>query len=67
MQALSGRADFTNDSIETSMATCFLMNNENWREGHSKTCFNYFLIDPRVSDNLPARAKFLGLKDYFRF
>ncbi len=61
IDALNGHVDFADDSIEISMATCFLMNNENWREGHSKSCFNYMLIDPRVSDNLPGRAKFLGL------
>ncbi len=28
-----------------------------WREGHQKSAFNYILIDPRVTQNLPARAR----------
>lgn len=44
------------------MSICFDNgNNGNWREGHLKASFNYLLIDPRVSENLPARAKYLGL------
>ena len=51
-----------NDKIEGLMSNFFDSgNNGNWREGHLKASFNYLLIDPRVSDNLPARAKYLGL------
>jgi hypothetical protein len=51
-----------NDKIEGLMSICFDNgNNGNWREGHLKASFNYLLIDPRVSENLPARAKYLGL------
>ncbi|XP_054009472.1 uncharacterized protein LOC128892878 isoform X1 [Hylaeus anthracinus] len=28
-----------------------------WREGISKTCFNYLLLDPRITKDLPSRAK----------
>ena len=27
-----------------------------WREGNNKTSFNYLLLDPRISLNLPERA-----------
>lgn len=31
-----------------------------WREGTIKSCFNYLLLDPRVTKNLPLRAKSLS-------
>lgn len=31
-----------------------------WREGNSKTSFNYLLLDPRTTKNLPARHHLLG-------
>ncbi len=31
-----------------------------WREGTKKTSFNYLLLDPRVTKNLPKRAKLMG-------
>ena len=31
-----------------------------WREGTIKSCFNYLLLDPRITKNLPYRAKSLG-------
>ncbi|PVD19890.1 hypothetical protein C0Q70_20384 [Pomacea canaliculata] len=33
-----------------------------WREGNIKSCFNYLLLDPRVTKNLPLRAKSLSLE-----
>lgn len=47
-------------TLELDMSNSFDKNTGNWREGHVKACFNYLLIDPRVSENLPARAKYLG-------
>jgi len=32
-----------------------------WREGTQKCCFNYLLLDPRVTQNLPVRIKTIGL------
>lgn len=29
--------------------------NKKWREGKSKTSFTYLLLDPRMTDNLPAK------------
>jgi hypothetical protein len=37
-----------------------------WREGCNKSCFNYLLLDPRVTQNLPARAKTLGIFALFQ-
>jgi len=31
-----------------------------WREGVQKCCFNYLLLDPRVTQNLPVRVKTIG-------
>lgn len=39
---------------------------KNWREGTEKSSFNYLLIDPRVTQNLPARAKKMTTEDIFR-
>ncbi|CAK9814606.1 Ankyrin repeat and LEM domain-containing protein 1 [Anthophora quadrimaculata] len=30
-----------------------------WREGMNKTCFNYLLLDPRITRDLPSRAESL--------
>ena len=32
-----------------------------WREGMQKCYFNYLLLDPRVTQNLPVRIKSIGL------
>lgn len=39
-----------------------------WREGNAKSAFNYLLIDPRISLNLPSRAKSSSMseRDVFR-
>jgi hypothetical protein len=60
VDALSNNFEEINDKLEVLMSNCFQINNGNWREGHLKASFNYLLIDPRVSENLPARAKYLG-------
>lgn len=64
------------DVIEANMFNCFEakfdQNNElveprcEWREGNVKSAFNYLLIDPRLSQNLPKRAKYLSEKEIFR-
>ncbi|KAK7495909.1 hypothetical protein BaRGS_00012899 [Batillaria attramentaria] len=36
-----------------------------WREGTVKSCFNYLLLDPHVTRNLPLRARSLGEQDAF--
>lgn len=52
------------DTIERNMFTCFqsppplgTSKNPEWREGSAKSAFNYLLIDPRLTRNLPVRAK----------
>jgi len=52
----------TSDILEAKMFTCFKSSpvggdKTEWREGHQKSAFNYILIDPRVTQNLPARAR----------
>ncbi|XP_042895711.1 ankyrin repeat and LEM domain-containing protein 1 isoform X2 [Parasteatoda tepidariorum] len=37
-----------------------------WREGNQKCCFNYFLLDPRVTQNLPARHAQLTYQETFQ-
>lgn len=50
--------------LEHEMTTEFLSNNSkvvrNFREGHLKKSFIYLLLDPRISDNLPAQQKHLS-------
>lgn len=44
--------------LESQMTQHFLERSHiKWREGNMKTSFIYFLIDPRVSDNLPLQYK----------
>ena len=31
-----------------------------WREGNKKSSFNYVLLDPRITKNLPRQAKIIG-------
>lgn len=52
----------TSDIMVSNMFECFGDSPTNtkqsdWREGHIKSAFNYVLIDPRLSRNLPSRAK----------
>lgn len=37
-----------------------------WREGNNKTSFNYLLLDPRVSLNLPKRAHEISRLDTWK-
>jgi len=67
VRALSGRFDELNESIERKMVDFFLNSNSGqMREGSLKASFNYLLIDPRVSQNLPARAKHLDKIEVLR-
>nr|XP_015221086.1 PREDICTED: ankyrin repeat and LEM domain-containing protein 1 [Lepisosteus oculatus] len=40
--------------------------NRKWREGVVKSSFNYLLLDPRVTKNLPARSPSLSPAECFR-
>ncbi|XP_060805763.1 ankyrin repeat and LEM domain-containing protein 1 [Amyelois transitella] len=42
--------------LENKTRADFANPNKKWREGAAKTSFTYLLLDPRVTDNLPARA-----------
>ena len=51
--------------LEEEMALSFEGDNsrKKWREGRSKTSFNYLLLDSRISSNLPKRAANLSTSD----
>ncbi|CAF0740772.1 unnamed protein product [Brachionus calyciflorus] len=78
IEELINKLNLTNgsDVIEANMFNCFQPQfDENnlfiepkfeWREGNVKSAFNYLLIDPRLSHNLPKRAKNLTEKEIFR-
>lgn len=63
---LEGRAQ-TPDLCSTEESMCLEFDlKKNWREGTEKSSFNYLLIDPRVTQNLPVRAKKMPSDDTFR-
>ena len=45
--------------LEEKLISSFA-NGDSWREGTKKTSFNYLLLDPRVTKNLPSRMDSLG-------
>ncbi|GIX81739.1 ankyrin repeat and LEM domain-containing protein 1 [Caerostris extrusa] len=47
------------------MADEFNSLDKKWREGNQRCCFNYFLLDPRVTRNLPLRQKQLTYENTF--
>uniref|UniRef100_A0AAG5DLG4 LEM domain-containing protein n=1 Tax=Anopheles atroparvus TaxID=41427 RepID=A0AAG5DLG4_ANOAO len=56
--------------LEHEMTSEFLSTNSktvrNFREGHLKKSFIYLLLDPRLSDNLPAQQKHLPQHELWR-
>uniref|UniRef100_T1IWS4 LEM domain-containing protein n=1 Tax=Strigamia maritima TaxID=126957 RepID=T1IWS4_STRMM len=40
--------------------------NRQWREGRAKNCFNYLLLDPRVTRNLPLRSAQMSREEQLR-
>ncbi|XP_038211578.1 ankyrin repeat and LEM domain-containing protein 1-like [Zerene cesonia] len=42
--------------LENKARADFANPNKKWREGTTKTSFTYLLLDPRLTNNLPARA-----------
>ena len=62
MLRVDGNDDVTGSDDEAlldTLALAFVDPNPNrkWREGTEKKSFNYLLLDPRVTRNLPARAR----------
>ncbi|XP_055626462.1 uncharacterized protein LOC129768693 [Toxorhynchites rutilus septentrionalis] len=55
-------------SLETEMSSEFQTssNAKSWREGHLKKSFIYLLIDPRLSENLPAQQRLLKTHDIWK-
>jgi len=63
IQALNGHLDLSALSfLEDEMVGPFLRPDptKKWREGIEKASFIYLLLDPRVTLNLPVRAKTMG-------
>ncbi|XP_041373213.1 uncharacterized protein LOC121386397 [Gigantopelta aegis] len=55
------------DELEVKMVAQFENpQGRKWREGTIKSSFNYLLLDPRVTKNLPLRAKHLGDLETFK-
>lgn len=54
-------------ALETEMSSEFVTTNDKtWREGHLKKSFIYLLIDPRVSENLPAQQTLYQQHDLWK-
>uniref|UniRef100_A0A1B0DA67 Uncharacterized protein n=1 Tax=Phlebotomus papatasi TaxID=29031 RepID=A0A1B0DA67_PHLPP len=61
---LAQLAQKARDNIpKEKMKGIFQQPNNNWREGNVKTSFIYFLIDPRISNNLPATISRMKFED----
>ena len=63
MLAVSGSLDRSSlDALEAAMTDPFQQADpeKKWREGLQKSSFNYLLLDPRILQNLPARAKYMS-------
>ncbi|XP_071529284.1 uncharacterized protein [Panulirus ornatus] len=52
-------------SLEKAMSTPFSQPDPTryWRDGTNKTCFNYLLLDPRITQDLPLRASVMDEKE----
>ena len=67
-QMLSGRLTIEdNESVNASLCKTFVDPNprKTWREGTEKKSFNYLLLDPSITQNLPARYTQLSAFKYF--
>ncbi|XP_062560694.1 uncharacterized protein LOC134224989 [Armigeres subalbatus] len=54
-------------TLEAEMCSEFVTTNDKtWREGHLKKSFIYLLIDPRVSENLPAQQTLYQQHDLWK-
>lgn len=58
---------FHHQTLESEMSSEFVTTNDKtWREGHLKKSFIYLLIDPRVSENLPAQQTLFKQHDLWK-
>ncbi|XP_012938654.1 uncharacterized protein LOC101861013 [Aplysia californica] len=67
-QALNGKFDSSGlEELEQKMVQAFSnTNGRHWREGTAKSSFTYLLLDPRVTENLPLRAKAMNEVEIFK-
>ncbi|KAG7487924.1 hypothetical protein MATL_G00028630 [Megalops atlanticus] len=58
------------DCLDDEMALCCQFDqpdqNRKWREGIIKSSFNYLLLDPRITKNLPYRSQSMSPAECFR-
>ncbi|CAC5377516.1 ANKLE1 [Mytilus coruscus] len=54
------------NALEEKLISSFCNTDRCWREGTLKSSFNYLLLDPRVTKNLPNRMHALGEKESFK-
>ncbi|XP_045215275.2 uncharacterized protein LOC123565473 [Mercenaria mercenaria] len=67
--ALNGNLDMSEmPNLETKMVAAFQNPDRlrRWREGTLKSSFNYILLDPRITKNLPNRAVNMSDQDVFQ-
>lgn len=63
LETLSKWSKLEND-LRESFLDC--SRSSSWRNGTAKTSFTYLLLDPRISDNLPARFEQMEIIDVWR-
>ncbi|CAL1526277.1 unnamed protein product, partial [Lymnaea stagnalis] len=54
------------EDLEAKLVDSFNINGRQWREGSQKSSFTYLLLDPRITRNLPLRAKDLPESEVFK-
>ncbi|XP_052223131.1 ankyrin repeat and LEM domain-containing protein 1-like isoform X2 [Dreissena polymorpha] len=66
-QALSGNLDLSKmPYLERNTFKAFQNPKHDWRDGTLKSSFNYLLLDPRITKNLPNRECNMNKLDVFR-
>ncbi|XP_055896492.1 ankyrin repeat and LEM domain-containing protein 1-like isoform X1 [Biomphalaria glabrata] len=69
VQALNGTFDVNGlHDLELKLVESFnsIIYSPQWREGSEKSSFTYILLDPRITQNLPLRAKILSNLEVFK-
>ncbi|XP_066986850.1 uncharacterized protein [Macrobrachium rosenbergii] len=68
LEAPSSLSLATSNYLEQAMSSPFRQIDpcRHWRDGTNKTCFNYLLLDPRMTQNLPVRGALMGEEERFK-
>ncbi|XP_029037436.2 uncharacterized protein LOC114873355 isoform X3 [Osmia bicornis bicornis] len=74
MQPFLEYGDWVNDltkykTIEKNIFEefCIVSPSRRWREGTNKTCFNYLLLDPRITEDLPSAENMKDSERWLKF